>query len=324
MVQKQVVSGHGIESSQPMRPDVAIVIVTYQRDEMLANTIRDIGKLRTLPGRVIVVDQGDRRDKEGMLCPLAEIGIKTTYIYSHFRSISAARNIGLEYAGECGIILYVDDDVQFLSDVVAVHAAYYDAEPTLAGVAGHVVCEPFSEEYVRKNTVRPAGDYVRTGRGCHMSFRAGALREVGGFNAYICHTGDETELYRRMTRAGKRIRNGSLALVKHLVCQKGGNRSVQGRSHDFHCRIVRDGMIRCVKDRGAWAGLVWPIKNWRMTAGLFWTAPTWNKKGWITLREIARGYRLALLSRQREDYIDLSLKLATGAGVDRSSGLPTV
>lgn len=324
MYQTQTVLKRETKVSRAIRPDVAMVIVTFERDQMLAQTIQGIIKLGTLPGRLIVVDQGDLRDKEEMLRPLADVGIKTTYVYSHYRSIAAARNIGLEYADDCGIVLYIDDDVQFISDIVAAHAAYYDAEPTLAGVAGHVVCDPQSDDYVRQNTVRPVGDYVRRGLGCHMSFRAGALREVGGFNAYIRHVGDETELYRRMARAGKKIRNGAQALVKHLVCPTGGVRTVACRSHDNHCRIVRDGMIRCVKNRGAWAGLVWPIKNWRVTASLFRTAPTWTKKGWITLREIASAYRLALRASQREDYIDLSLKLATGVGVDRSTGLPIV
>jgi GT2 family glycosyltransferase len=313
-----------VQSHPNQRADVAIVIVTYLRDDMLRGTLRQLGKLSTLPGRVVVVDQGPPSDKEELLRPLAELGIKTTLVYSRYRSISAARNIGLEYAGECEVILYLDDDVEILSDIVGHHAAYYDAEPSLAGVAGHVVCEPFSDHFVRQNTVRPLGDYVSTGRGCHMSFRASALREVGGFNAYICNNGDETELFHRLRRAGKRIRNGSHALVKHLVCPTGGNREVRLRSHDNYCRVVRDGMIRCVKAHGVWAGFVWPVKNWRTTLGLLGTAPTWTQKGWITIRELSRAYRLALLSRRREDYIDLSLQLASGVGVDRATGLPTV
>jgi GT2 family glycosyltransferase len=307
-----------------MRPDVAMVVVTYLRKEMLVRTLAEIARLETLPGRLIVVDQGEECEHQELLRPLSELGVRTTYVYSRYRSISAARNIGLEYAGDCEVILYIDDDVEMISDIVANHAAYYDAEPTLAGVAGHVVCEPYSHEFVRQNTVRPLGDYVSQGRGCHMSFRADVLREVGGFNAYICNNGDETELYRRLARAGKKIRNGSMALVKHLVCPTGGNREVNQRSHDNYGRVVRDGMIRCVKDRGPWAGVVWPIKNWRMTAGLFRTAPTRTLKVWIAAREIARGYRLALLSRRRNCYIDLSLQLASGIGVDPSTGLPTV
>jgi GT2 family glycosyltransferase len=307
-----------------IRPDVALIVVTYLRDDMLAGTVAEIVKLETLPGRVIVIDQGDGRDKESILAPLATLGVHTTYVYSRYRSISAARNIGLEYAGPCEIVLYLDDDVEIISDIVANHADYYDNERDLAGVAGHVICEPHSDNFVRQNTVRPLGDYVQTGRGCHMSFRVSHLREIGGFNAYICNNGDETELYRRLARAGKKIRNGSMALIKHLVCPTGGNREVKHRSHDNYGRVVRDGMIRCVKDRGPWAGVVWPIKNWRATAGLFRTAPTRTMKWWIASREIARGYRLAILSRNRRDYIDLSLQFATGVGVDPVSGLPTV
>ena len=309
---------------QPIRHDIAIVIGTFNREQLLRSTIEQLAKQPTLPGTCVVVDQGDAGDKDAILAPLSSLGVRTVYSYSAYRSISAARNIGMELSVPASIILYIDDDVELECDVVAEHARYYDAEPETVAVAGHVSCEPASAEFNRLNTFKPQGEFIPQGRGCHMSFRSHVLREVGGFNAYICNNGDETELYRRVVKAGHKIRNGERAVVKHLVSPSGGNRQVGLRSHANYGRVLRDGMIRIAKDQGLGMAPLWPMKNWRIVWGLVKTAPTPLSGMTSAVRELASAYRLARLSVGKENYIPLSLKLASGVGVDPRSGLPTV
>lgn len=306
-----------------IRYDLAVIIATLDRDELLRSTIDQIARQRTLPGTCIVVDQGQQSSKERLLLPLRKLGVRCLHTHSSYRSISAARNVGLTRC-RCPRILFLDDDVELESDVVAEHSRYFDEDPSTVAVAGHVTCEPRSAEFERLNTFRPEGEFVRQGRGCHMSFLSAVLREIGGFNAYICNSGDETELYRRLIKAGYRVRNGGRAVVKHLVAPHGGNRVVRVRSHADFERVVRDGMVRSVKDRGAWAGIAWPIKNWNTIRGLVRTAPSpWHGLQ-SAMATYAAAWRLAFLSRSKRDYIRLSVKLASGAGVDPSTGLPVV
>lgn len=307
-----------------IRYDLAVVIATYERSEMLRGTIGELARQRTLPGRVVVVDQGTDEAGAEALVPLARLGTRCVYERSRYRSISAARNIGLEHSRPARIVLYIDDDVELESDIVAEHSRYYDSDADTAAVAGHVTCEAISEEFSRLNTFRPQGKYVASGRGCHMSFRADVLRGIGGFNAYICNSGDETELFGRLGKAGYKVCNGERAVVKHLVCPRGGNRQVGLQSHANYGRVLRDGMVRIVKDRGLATGLLWPIKNWKTVAGLMQTSPTFWKAAAAAGRELYWGMRLARLSRARRDYVPISLELSTGRGIDPGTGLPVV
>lgn len=307
-----------------IRQDVVVVIATLDRDEMLRATIHDLARQGTLPGRLVVVDQSASAEKEAIVAPLAARGVACEYLHSRYRSISAARNVGLQHAGPARIVLYLDDDIELLSDVVAEHARYYDANPRVVAVAGHVTCEPLGGDFVRQNTFCPAGDFVPQGRGCHMSFRVDVLRELGGFNAYICNNGDETELYRRLAKAGHKVANGSRAVVKHLVSARGGNRQVGLDSHANYARVLRDGVVRVVKERGLAAGFLWPLKNWKTLVGLVRTAPDPWQAVRAACRECYWALRLARLSALRRDYVPVSLRLSSGSGVDPKRGLPVV
>jgi len=307
-----------------IRRDLSIVIGTFNRAKLLRSTIEQLAQRPTLPGTCVVVDQGDERVDESVLDPLRTLGVRTIYKYSAYRSISAARNIGMELSEPASIILYIDDDVELECDVVAEHVRYYDDEPETVTIAGHVSCIPGTPEFNRLNTYKPVSEFIHSGRGCHMSFRTRVLREVGGFNAYICNNGDETELYRRLTKAGYRVRNGKRAVVKHLVSPSGGNRQVGLRSQANYGRVLRDGMVRIAKDQGLLMAVVWPIKNWRVMWGLVRTSPTLGKGMRTAGAELVSAFRLARLSAAKSDYIPLSVKLASGVGVDPRSGLPTV
>lgn len=307
-----------------IRHDLSVVIGTFNRARLLRSTIEQLAEQPTLPGTCVVVDQGDERVDDAVLEPLRILGVRTICKYSAYRSISAARNIGMELSGSASIILYIDDDVELECDVVAEHARYYDDEPDTVTVAGHVTCVPGSPEFNRMNTYKPAGEYLHSGRGCHMSFRTRVLREVGGFNAYICNNGDETELFRRLTKAGYRVRNGKRAVLKHLVSPSGGNRQVHLGSHANYGRVLRDGMVRIAKDQGLLVAVLWPLKNWPIAWGLLRTSPSWTKGIHTTASELIAAIRLARLSAAKTDYIPLSVQLSSGAGVDPRSGLPTV
>ena len=55
-------------SAHPLiRHDIAVVIGTYQREELLRSTIKQLAMQATLPGTCVVVDQGDFAEKRRSL-----------------------------------------------------------------------------------------------------------------------------------------------------------------------------------------------------------------------------------------------------------------
>jgi hypothetical protein len=109
-----------------------------------------------------------------------------------------------------------------------------------------------------------------------------------------------------------------------LVAPNGGNRQVGVYSHANYGRLLRDGIVRVVKDRGLVYGFAWPLKNWRTLAGLMRTARGPLRAASAAMQELTWGMRLARLSQARRDYVPLSLDLSCGVGVDSRTGLPVV
>ena len=303
-----------------VEPAVAVVVVTLDRPGMLDRTLRSLADLSVVPAECVVVDQGTPRDFADAFAPLRKRGVRCERVESNYRSISAARNLGAARVS-ADVVLYVDDDVTFESEVVARHAERYE-DPQVAAVAGHVTCPPGDEAFVRKNTFAPKGAFVDSGRGCHMSFRRETLSAVGGFNPYIRNSGDETELFARLRRSGRRVANAPEAVVKHWVHPSGGNRGGGTNSADGSARVIRDGLVRAVCLFGL-AGLLWPIKNRRAIRRRMLAERSVLSGIVAAMKETVRGVRLGFRARRdRRDYFAISESLAAGIGLNAETGLP--
>lgn len=300
---------------------VSLVIVTYRREAVLKDTLRQVAALPTPPCQVIVVDQGEERDPSEDLQHLQARGIATEYVFSRHRSITGARNVGISHAlGD--VVLFIDDDVYIECDIIAEHAAYYREDPTVSAVAGHVTVPGGSSElFTRLNVFRPEGEEATTARGCHMSIRADVLKEMGGFNVYITNNGDETELFHRLKTSGRKIRNGVRAVLCHLVSD-GGNRMLTYGSYAHYQRCLRDAVARFCSCHMPLLLPAWLAKNWRFLYQVMSSAPTRREGISKTLATIWWGFRLGLQARGVKDYIHRSLVYARGEGIDQSTGVP--
>ncbi|HEY3352837.1 MAG TPA: glycosyltransferase [Polyangia bacterium] len=198
------------------RRRISVIVVTYRRDACLVHTIacvrRDLG-----PGdELIVVDQVPDHTAE-VLAALEDAAgdPRCRVLVLDVASTTLARNVGgLRAAGE--VLLYLDDDVDFAPGLLDGHRACYD-DPTVAGVAGRVRVGGRMEF----DPVRP---YVRSGIGCHMSFRRRAFLQVGGFDTNLIGNFwlEEYEFSERVRREVGRIAVGRSCLIDHLEEPSGG------------------------------------------------------------------------------------------------------
>lgn len=299
-----------------MSTNVTIVIVTYNRQASLAETLLSISKqCVTPPDELIIVDQGSEFDHASVLEPVVSRGIKCTYLYSPYRCLAAARNIGLARV-TTDIVLFLDDDVEILTDIVSAHRTRYVEDSAIVSTAGHVVVEPYNDEFVRLNTTTPSGRYVSKGRGCHMSFLKHTLESAGGFNAFITQCGDETEMFAILARRGLLVGNCPAAIVKHLV-RPGGTRTLAADSFPWFMNYLRDNLARIGRLRGIVAAVMWPWLRFSRTLVIIRSGIAAGSV-WQVWRAYWQGLILARIARATSDHVRLSLILS-----DRESGVTT-
>lgn len=300
-------------------PKISLVIPTYQREKALETILTQLSAQPTLPNEVIIVDQGTAKDPLPILAPLLNRGVSCSYLFSRYPAPASSRNVGINAATH-PVILFIDDDIEFLTDLVAIHSRYYEQEPELAGVGGHVVSKySYSKEYVFWNTFTPSGKYLSICIGANMSFRRDVLHKVGGFNAFLRFTGEEGELCHRIVKSGYRIRNGEEAVVAHLS-EPGGTRSWS----EFHAGMerIRDWIICASMRRTPWCAAFWPLKHWRLIRNAIRIAPSRSDGMKTAVNQYLWGLRLGRTAKRTPDFLPMSLALARGEGVDEHSGLP--
>ena len=118
--------------------NISVAIPTYLREQVLLDTIGQVRALHRVPREILVVDQTPSHDKrtEIELNVLAAEG-KIRWLRLDKPSIPAAMNRAL-LAARGEVVLFLDDDVELISEIVAAHAAAHrDKAATL--VAGQVI-----------------------------------------------------------------------------------------------------------------------------------------------------------------------------------------
>ncbi|MFN8535180.1 MAG: glycosyltransferase family 2 protein [Dehalococcoidia bacterium] len=211
--------------------NVSVVILTYNREELLCETIADVLGQTPAPGEIVVVD-GSARHEAQTEAYLASVDGRVRYLRQSRPGMTAARNIGIEAAGG-SIVLFVDDDVALPAGFVAAHAANY-ADPAVGAVGGRV--------HVSLDVTRPLGtpppatgtDFDRLdrrivafGRGCNLSFRRSAIVEAGGFDETMTGhaTAEEEDACFAVRRLGYRIVFDPAAWLIHRYQPSGGSRA---------------------------------------------------------------------------------------------------
>lgn len=236
---------------------VSVIIPTYNRNQVLVNTIKSVLKQKFEEYELIIVDQTIEHDKK------TEKFIKnlpTKNIFYYFvtpPSLPAARNFGLTKA-KADIILYVDDDVLLNPGFIAAHVESYKKKEIVV-VVGRIKQKdkPVSNRllFLRKTSFGagsfnyPKFAYAETVQGCNMSFKKEILLKIGGFDTnYIGNAvREESDVSFKLRKKGYKILYNPEACLYHLFYPSGGCR--EGKSVHDNYIIYRNEMLFFLRHR---------------------------------------------------------------------------
>ncbi len=223
-------------------PDISVAIPTYNRSEVLIDTIHDVLKQSYKNLELIVVDQTKKHDPEVQ----SALDLIKDPRYRYFKtappSLPAARNFALNVA-RAPIVLFLDDDVKLKKNMVAEHLKALEKYPEISAVAGRVMQTGFPikkevlrfDDYAVSRGVFTATDagYTNTFPGGNHSIRVKDALAVGGYetryrgNAFR----EESDLAFRLVRHGMKIYYEPRAELLHLAAPSGGLR-ISGHIYD--------------------------------------------------------------------------------------------
>jgi glycosyltransferase involved in cell wall biosynthesis/GT2 family glycosyltransferase len=218
----------GTDSSQYC-PPVSIVINTYNRGAWLDDALRALTGL-DYPGFEVIVVNGPSTDTSAQVIARWAGAIKP--LRCDEANLAVSRNLGIAAAAGA-IIAFIDDDAvphpQWLRRLVA---PYRDA--AVGAVGGFtvdntgtgwqmrkVVCDRFgnahhvSDYFDERPLNRPGTPFYPSLLGTNCSFRAEALRAIGGFDHAFAYLLDETDVCLRLVDAGWQVHFAPEALVWH-------------------------------------------------------------------------------------------------------------
>ena len=211
------------------QPSVSIVVNTLNRGPYLDDALRALSGLNYSDYEVVVVN-GPSTDNSSSV--LARWATQVKLDNCSEPNLSVSRNVGIQAAaGE--IICFIDDDAaphpNWLTHLVA---PYRDS--AVGGVGGFTIDNTGTRWQVRKTICDRFGNAYNVSPlfderplsfpgtpcypsllGTNSSFRASALRAIGGFDHAFAYLLDETDVCLRLVDAGWKIVYEPAAMVYH-------------------------------------------------------------------------------------------------------------
>jgi GT2 family glycosyltransferase len=216
---------------------ISIAIPTYNRDEVLIDTIRMLLQLDEPAREILVIDQTPQHapDTERQLGEMHDGG-RIRWIRRDRPSIPGAMNMALlEAAGE--IVLFLDDDIIPGAGLVSSHAAAYQTRSADA-VVGQILQPGQSPiTHGRKGTDRMSdldfafnsvdGCFLSNVIAANLSVHRRRAIEIGGFDENFTTTAYrfETDFAWRLLDAHGAVWFEPSASIRHLKAGVGGVRS---------------------------------------------------------------------------------------------------
>ncbi len=216
-----------------MSSTIDIVIPTFNRSAAVKWLVESLTPFLDFGDTVTVVWQGLEK-------PDINESKIVSLIHSSPPNLPRARNLGIEKTGG-EIILFLDDDVEMVSNILQYHRKAY--EDKLVGAVTGYIDDPLfqtqSDGLPRfdNQTGELIQDYSSTKKskvpalmGAHMSFRRTALETIGGFDPKYRGNSlwEDVDCAFRLRASGYSIAYEPDARVKHLRKAKGGCRTSTG------------------------------------------------------------------------------------------------
>ncbi|MCK4404648.1 MAG: glycosyltransferase, partial [candidate division Zixibacteria bacterium] len=277
---------------------VSIIIPTYNREEILPQTVDLILEENFPDCEIILIHQRPRRSEQFQEF-LKRVETRIRYLVVGWASVPRACNFGAKKA--CGeIILMLDDDIIPYPNLVPAHLKNYE-DPEIGAVAGKILIPhpvKFPEHVGRIGGLGPKHEtfisskrqYVETGGGGNMSFRRSVFEKVGGFDTNFIQNAHrfESDFCYRLRKLGYLIMYDPEAVIQHLESKRGGIRSWK-KEATFSSSFFRNEMLFYLKNKpDGWVGrYLWldfsqrvPSRNlkiffwrsWAFLCGILWGA----------------------------------------------------
>ncbi len=225
------------------RATISIVIPSYNRGEVLLDTLDQLLKQSERVEQIIVVDQTDYDDDDSVLLELTKRDQKSAirFIRRDQPSIPAAMNLGLNIA-KTQYVLFLDDDIKVGTDFISLHRGVLKSKNPLAHVGQILQPGQLPEDVEYTNNQQPhflrdldfpfnsnkESEIYNCMAGNLCVDRVKAI-EAGGFdeNFYGAAYRFETEFCRRLVRKfGKPFLFAPTAYLHHLQYKTGGTRAI--------------------------------------------------------------------------------------------------
>ncbi|MFO0971600.1 MAG: glycosyltransferase family 2 protein, partial [Candidatus Saccharimonadales bacterium] len=124
-------------------PELTIVIPTFNREDVLLNSIRDcLGQIGATI-EIMVVDQSPEHSKK-FQTDLKKLlkDPRLTYYRASPASVTAAKNFALEHVST-ELVIFIDDDVQIPKSFARNHLDSHAKHPDVSAIGGRVLQEGF-------------------------------------------------------------------------------------------------------------------------------------------------------------------------------------
>ncbi len=217
-------------------PDITVIIPTFQREEVLVDTIHSILKQTYKNFELIVVDQTEKH-LPATIAALESIQDKRLRLFKvKPASVTAAKNFAIKKA-TAPVALTIDDDILPNKNLIKFHLLAYHNNPGISAVAGRVVQDGFPtiDDVLRFDqygishggftSMKPG--YTNAFPGGNCSIKISDALKVGGFDTryYANSFREENDMSLKMARAKMKIYFEPKAEVFHLATPSGGSRS---------------------------------------------------------------------------------------------------
>lgn len=218
---------------------IAIAIPTYNREQILIETIDQVFLLAPQPDEIIVVDQTPMHEPTvSKRLEEWQYQGKIKLVRQASPSLPAARNVAL-HTTRCDVVIFIDDDVLLPTRFVEAHKKNYSMSPDVSAVAGRVkqrlgwpqITRPLQWPRVLDYRFLNLDGDMRLERvanfiGCNHSVRVADVLSIGGYDESYRGSAlrEESDMALRLFLGGKRITFDPEAELYHLAAPSGGCR----------------------------------------------------------------------------------------------------
>ena len=169
---------------------VSLIICTYNREELLVQSLKCALKQTYGDMEILVIDQTEHHDEETMLY-LDSIKDKIKYTYASTPSLTKARNLGID-SSTGDLIIFIDDDVILEEDFVSHHVQAHSKYDVVQGRVIEDDSPPTDKPHWVNRWIKYSGsnNCIKEGKtnvvtGCNFSIKRSVVDVVGYFDEFF-------------------------------------------------------------------------------------------------------------------------------------------